>query len=69
VLYLKPKPGAIVRRPDGKLLPERGAHVPNNTFWRRRLKAGDCVECKPPNARHAKPAPDDKTIERSVDSN
>ncbi len=63
--YLKPKTGAIVRYPDGKLLAERGAHVPNNSFWRRRLKAGDCVECKAPNKRHAVPSEDDTLVDRN----
>lgn len=66
-LYLKPKKtGSIVRFPDGRLLSARGAHVPNNSFWRRRVRAGDCVECKAPNLRHAKPSPDDIPVEREA---
>lgn len=53
MLYMKPKTGCIVRRPDGKLLLPQGASVPNTSFWRRRLKAGDCIACKSPRERAA----------------
>lgn len=45
-MQLKPaKPGSIVRDPITHVpLPEEGRRVPNNSFWRRRVKAGDAVE-------------------------
>lgn len=38
-------PGRAVRDPDnGQLLPENSpVEVPDNTFWRRRLRDGDVV--------------------------
>lgn len=62
MLYLKPKDGSQVRRPDGTLLPSRGAHVPNTSYWRRRLKAGDCETIGAPQGRKSKPAPTDKKV-------
>lgn len=41
-MFVKPKNGLSVRCPvRGEALPEVGAEVPDNTFWRRRLKDGD----------------------------
>jgi hypothetical protein len=38
------KPGAIIRDPDSyQQLPAEGGRVPDTTFWRRRLRAGDVV--------------------------
>ncbi len=42
--HLKPAPGLIVRYPDGRRLPDEGKPVPMNTYWARRLAAGDVVE-------------------------
>lgn len=37
-------PGAVIRDPHTKRpLPAEGGEVPDNTFWRRRLMAGDVV--------------------------
>ena len=41
-MFVKPKDGLSVRCPvRGEALPKEGADVPDNTFWRRRLKDGD----------------------------
>ncbi|ELN0130425.1 DUF2635 domain-containing protein [Raoultella planticola] len=41
-MFVKPKDGISVRCPvRGEALPAEGAEVPDNTFWRRRLKDGD----------------------------
>jgi hypothetical protein len=57
MMRVKPKDGrTIVRDPITKEpLPATGKRVPNNSFWRRRIKAGDAVlvEDTPPPA----PAP------------
>lgn len=37
-------PGAIIRDPQTRLpLPAEGGEVPDNSFWRRRLRAGEVV--------------------------
>ncbi|AWQ53423.1 hypothetical protein BH367_15675 [Klebsiella pneumoniae] len=41
-MFVKPKDGISVRCPvRGEPLPKDGAEVPDNTFWRRRMKDGD----------------------------
>ena len=41
-MFVKPKDGLSVRCPvRGEPLPKSGADVPDNMFWRRRLKDGD----------------------------
>ena len=41
-MFVKPNNGLSVRCPvRGEPLPADGAEVPDNTFWRRRLKDGD----------------------------
>lgn len=41
-MFVKPKDGLSVRDPvKGSPLPAEGAEVPDNTFWRRRLRDGD----------------------------
>ncbi|EKP1130406.1 TPA: DUF2635 domain-containing protein [Klebsiella michiganensis] len=41
-MFVKPKDGLSVRCPvRGEALPKEGAEVPDNTFWRRRMKDGD----------------------------
>lgn len=44
-MIVKPKiPGAIIRDPQTRLaLPAEGGEVPDNSFWHRRLMAGDVV--------------------------
>lgn len=58
-LFLKPsRPGLIVRDPRSKLpLPEAGAHKPDNSYWRRRMRSGDAIEVAPPAAVPVAPAP------------
>lgn len=43
---LKPAPGRLVRYPANprQVLPEGGAEVVMDTYWTRRLRAGDVVE-------------------------
>lgn len=44
-MFVKPAPGRVVRDPvKGTFLPESGAEVPDDIFWRRRLKDGDVVK-------------------------
>lgn len=41
-MFVKPKPGRILRDPRTHLpLPEEGKEVPSNSFWVRRLECGD----------------------------
>lgn len=41
-MFVKPKDGLSVRCPvRGEALPQEGAEVPDNIFWRRRVKDGD----------------------------
>lgn len=44
-LFLKPsRPGLIVRDPRSKKpLPDAGAPKPDNSYWRRRMRAGDVI--------------------------
>ena len=45
MLYLQPKEGLVVRDPrNGKPMPCSGAAVPDNNYWRRRLRDGDVKE-------------------------
>lgn len=41
---LRPAASKKVRRPDGKHLAESGETVELNSYWRRRLDAGDVIE-------------------------
>lgn len=46
-MFVKPNNGLSVRDPvKGTPLPEKGAEVPDNTFWQRRLRDGDVVPAK-----------------------
>jgi uncharacterized protein DUF2635 len=48
-MFVKPNAGKIMRDPFTAIpLPPEGRQVPSNTFWRRRVKAGDVVEVKAP---------------------
>lgn len=45
MIHITPKPGvAIVDPATGKNIPAEGALVPNDKYFRRRLKDGDAVE-------------------------
>lgn len=47
-MFVKPKDGLSVRCPiRGEPLPKEGRVVPDNTFWRRRLRDGDVVLAEP----------------------
>ncbi len=45
--HLRPAPGLKVRRPDGAHLSETGETVVVNSYWQRKLDAGDVTEFKP----------------------
>jgi hypothetical protein len=52
-MRVKPTAGRLVRQPipPYELLPAEGREVPDNQFWRRRLRDGDVVvvtEGRPP---------------------
>lgn len=59
-LRLKPAvAGSIVRDPDtGRHLAPEGSSVPNNPYWRRRLRDGSAVKAGP--APKDEPKPDAK---------
>lgn len=42
-LKVRPKDSVQVRKEDGSLMPKAGCDVPNNTYYRRRLRDGDLV--------------------------
>lgn len=48
IIRVKPvKEGLVLRKPPGGIpLKAEGENVPNNSFWRRRLKDGDVVITK-----------------------
>ncbi|MBP8219728.1 MAG: DUF2635 domain-containing protein [Aeromonas sp.] len=46
-LYLKPKEGLTIRKPDGSKLATEGERVPRTSFWLKRLADGDVAEVKP----------------------
>lgn len=54
---LKPTDGRQVRRPDGRHLRPEGERVVLDTYWRRRLKAGEVEEVKPAPAAGKKSGP------------
>lgn len=56
-LTVRPAKGVQVRKEDGTPLPsDEATEVPNNTYYRRRLRDGDLVDA----SKKAKPAPADK---------
>jgi hypothetical protein len=47
-LFLIPAPGLKVRNPvDKAALPEAGAVMPLDSYWRRRIACGDVIVGKP----------------------
>ena len=53
-MYVKPAPGLRVRDPrTGQPLPAQGAETPVSGYWVRRLRDGDVLASRPPEA--AKP--------------
>ena len=42
--FLRPAERVKVRRPDGRHLADKGESVTMDTYWQRRLSAGDVVE-------------------------
>ena len=62
-MHVKPVAGRTVRDPvKGTFLPESGAEVPDNSFWRRRLNDGDVVREQP---KEDKPAPETTKAEKT----
>jgi len=56
-MRVRPAEGRAVRDPLTKqLLPADGRDVPDNSFWRRRLRDGDVVAADAP-ARNGPPTP------------
>lgn len=55
-VFIKPaRPELVVRYPDtGAVLPNKGARVLLDTYWRRRLLAGDVCTAKPRKPARAK---------------
>lgn len=54
-MFVKPVTGRSVRCPvKGEFLPESGAEVPDNVFWRARLQQGDVVLVNPQKAKEQK---------------
>jgi len=46
-IFVKPREGLRVKNPvDWQPLPPEGKKVERNTYWIRRLKAGDVIEIK-----------------------
>ena len=43
-LKVRPIKGVQVRKEDGSVMPEKGCEVPNNSYYRRRLRDGDLVD-------------------------
>lgn len=59
--FVKPAEGRNVRDPvTRKHIPAEGVEVPNDPFWRRRLRDGDVVEAPRP-AERAQPKPRGKS--------
>lgn len=55
-LHLKPASGMLVRHPDDmRELAAAGEHVPDNGYWQRRLRDGDCELVQPEEAPSATP--------------
>lgn len=48
-IFVRPSQGIKLREPERRqrYLPDAGAWVPDNEFWRRRLKDGDVVRATP----------------------
>jgi hypothetical protein len=47
-LYVKARAGLRIRQENGTPLPDEGASVPLNAFWRRRLRDQDVVAASAP---------------------
>ena len=47
----------IVRGPNNRLLSPQGEHVPETTFWHRRVRDGDVVLAEPPAPPPPQPRP------------
>lgn len=55
VFFIQPAPNRAVRDPRTmKLLPKAGAIKPRNTYWLRRVAAGDVVVPSTPQTKKAK---------------
>jgi len=43
-IFIIPAEDSILRDTDGTIVASTGKEVPLNTYWSRRLKAGDCTK-------------------------
>ncbi len=51
MIFVKPKDAILLTIPEtGEKLCAKGAFVPKNAFWHRRLRDGDVVETNPAHA-------------------
>jgi hypothetical protein len=46
-IFVAPRKGVLVRKPNGVLLKKEGETVPENSFWLRRLRGKDVVKATP----------------------
>lgn len=68
-MFLKPKPGLVVRDPVTKFpLPAEGRDVQMTSYWQRRLDSGDVEVPPPPAAPAPTQEPEDPTLEDSYHS-
>ncbi|HHX6179196.1 TPA: DUF2635 domain-containing protein [Yersinia enterocolitica] len=62
MLYKSFTGGFLALAGAGTFLPESGAEVPDNSFWRRRLNDGDVVREQP---KEVNPAPETTKAEKN----
>jgi hypothetical protein len=50
-LFVRPSPGRRLKHPAAggfRVVPDAGEIVPDTSYWRRRLRAGDAIEGQTP---------------------
>ena len=69
-VHLWPAPGRACPMPEkgGELLPAKGAPVPLNAYWQRRINDGDAVKADPSPAADAPDDPASATPPKRVRS-
>ncbi len=70
-MIVKPKKGVLVRRIETPfaMMPEEGVSVPDNTYYRRRVKEGSLVKISKPDVTKPKGKDDTGTEDNSDTSN
>lgn len=64
-IFVKPAPGKVLYNPaTGKPVPDTGAHVPDTSYWRRRIKEGGAFRSSSAAARSAAAKPDKPETEK-----